>query len=190
MLKLTLDTNCIYDFEDSSWSDPRERLLELEHLGRVVLRVPAIAASERQRDGGRIEDFEQFRERLARAGLAGVEILRPMGYSDLCYYDWFVWTSPEIEAEELRIHEILFPTIAFDVDKHCPAQDEPGRLKWRNAKCDVQSMWCHIHYGGDIFITRDRNFHKPSKKRRLQALGAGIIARPEQAVDIIDQLEP
>ena len=184
MLKFTLDTMCVYDLDDESRADPIQHLAESARLGRIVLQVPAMAASERQRLGGRVEDFGQFRERLARVGLDGATLLRPMGYFDLCYYDWFVYTGSESEAEELKIHEILFPEIASDADAHCPVDDEDGRRKWRNAKCDVQAMWCHIHYRGDVFVTRDDNFLK-SKKSRLEALGAGLIVAPEAAVTLL-----
>src|SRR6185436_4127143 len=142
----------------------------------VVLRVPAMAASERQRDGKQLKDFGQFRDRLTQLGLEAVELLRPMGYLDLCYIDWCVYSGPSLEALEREIHEILFPAIAYEADRHCPVDDAAGRARWRNAKCDVQSMWCHIHYPGDIYVTRDANFHKRSKKPRLESLGARIIA--------------
>jgi hypothetical protein len=108
-----------------------------------------------------------------------------MAYTDLCYLDWCVISGPPLEAEEREIHEILFPSIGFRAADHCPPEDKTGRSKWRNAKCDVQSMWCHIHYPGDIYVTRDTNFHKQSKKSRLEASGAGLIATPEQALHAI-----
>jgi len=46
-------------------------------------------------------------------------------------------------------------------------------------------MWCHIHYGSDIFVTRDQDFLKHSIKSRLEALGAKKIATPEDALGLI-----
>ena len=50
--------------------------------------------------------------------------------------------------------------------------------KWLNKMCDVQSMWCHIHNGNDLFVTTDRNFRKKSKLPKLVKLGAGCIVHP------------
>ena len=52
---------------------------------------------------------------------------------------------------------------------------------WRNAKCDVLALWSHINDKDDIFVTRDGNIHKQTKKPQLHALGAGDILRPKDA---------
>jgi|SRR5713226_7828545 len=126
-MKVTLDTNCVYELEDSS-----PALLSLVELARrrgATLCVPAIAASERQIGGGQLDSFAKFRDRLAKMGLESAELLRPMGYIDLAYIDWCVSSGPELEAEERQIHEILFPYIAFVASDHCPKSDLLGRKK-------------------------------------------------------------
>jgi hypothetical protein len=149
----------------------------------IELRVPAIAGSERQKGHNQLEDFGVFKERLARAGLPDARLLLPMGYPDLCYYDRCVYSGPELEVLERRIQEILFPTIPYDLERD-PAENVKFLRKWRNAKCDVQAMWCHIHYGGDVFVTRDSNFLR-SKKRPLELIGAGMILLPEEALIVL-----
>jgi len=185
---VTLDTNCLYELDaQDAPSLSLGRIRELGRESRIVVCVPAIAASERQPDGQQLSNFGQFRERLEQIGLESSEILRPIAYLGIAYLDWCVLSGPILETKERAIHEILFPSIAFKAAEHCPPVDVDGRRKWRNAKCDVQAMWCHIHYGGNIFITRDRNFHKMSKKSRIEALGAGEIATPEQAVAFLER---
>jgi hypothetical protein len=49
----------------------------------------------------------------------------------------------------------------------------------------VQALWCHIHYGGDVFVTSDDNFHSQQKRQPLAALGAAIILRPCDALNVI-----
>jgi hypothetical protein len=63
-----------------------------------------------------------------------------------------------------------------------PALRRPVKLErdWRNKKCDVLSMWCHIYYGGDIFVTSDKNFFK--KLPPLLEIGVGDILRPCDAL--------
>jgi hypothetical protein len=184
-MKVTLDTNCLYDLESNAVHGLRQ-LVALGGKGCVVIQIPAIAASEKQRDGRHLGDFSIFRERVERLGLGSAELLRPLAYSGMHYIGWAVICGQETRAFEQRIHEIIFPRIAFDAENHCRRDDARGRERWRNAKCDVLAMWCHIKYEGDIFVTRDkRHFLKQSKKSRLEALGARTIATPEQLLGLI-----
>lgn len=184
-MKVTLDTNCLYELESSAGDGALKQLVALGREGEIVIQIPAIAASEKQRDGRRLGDFSIFRERIDHLGLGGVELLRPLSYNGMCYVGWAIIVGPEGRAAERRIHEILFPRIAFEARKHCERDDVRGRERWRNAKCDVLAMWCHIKYDGDVFVTRDQNFFKRSKGVQLEALGAGSIATPEQAVTLL-----
>ncbi len=185
MKNLTLDTNCLYELELATPPPALGGILERFRRNEIALRIPAMSGSERQRGGRQIGDFGQFRDRVDRLGLHGAELLRPMAYIGLCYIDWYVLCGLSLTALEHAIHNILFPAIAFDADDHCPSSNTEGRSRWRNAKCDVQSMWCHIYYCGDIYVTRDRNFHKQTKKPCLDSLGAGVIATPEEALNAI-----
>lgn len=81
---------------------------------------------------------------------------------------------------EKVLHEVLFPAIDFlysDFSKRHGLDPTValGDRRWRNAKCDVQSLWSHIFHGGGIFVTSDEDFHKPSKKEALIRMGAGDI---------------
>ena len=151
----------------------------------ITLQVPAIAASERQSGGGHLANFTEFQQRIARLGIGDAVLLRPLAYFGLAFWDWGVISGPELRERERRIHEVLFPSIAFDATDHCPPDNEAGRKRWRNAKCDVLAMWCHIHYGGDIFVTRDRDFLKHSARSRLEQMGANKIATPEDTLAIV-----
>ncbi len=57
--------------------------------------------------------------------------------------------------------------------------------EWRRDKCDVLSLWCHIWYQGDVFVTADKNFHKATKKPALIKLGAKSILRPCETVEFL-----
>lgn len=91
---------------------------------------------------------------------------------------------------ERQIHEILFPNIEFDWVIYAKARELPVdtiNKNWRNAKCDVLALWCHIKHGGGIFVTSDSNFFAETKREKLQALGAGIIAIPLDALALAKQ---
>jgi hypothetical protein len=42
-----------------------------------------------------------------------------------------------------------------------------------------------MEHGREVFVTGDGNFHAPTKKPALFALGAGEICRPIEAVALI-----
>ncbi len=43
-------------------------------------------------------------------------------------------------------------------------------------------MWSHLWYAGDVFVSADEVFHKPSRRAALLALGAKAIVRPQDAL--------
>ena len=190
-MNVTLDTNCIIDLEESRPpAAALHGLIERHERGVIRLRVTGISASERQPDGQYAPNFELFRQKLANAGLNEVEILKPISYWGVTYWDWCLWTNDKLVELERQIHSILFPNIEFVYTDYCAARGitDTSQVdrKWRNAKCDVLAMWCHVNYGGHIFVTSDPDFLKPNKKAALQMLGAGNIAPPDEALRLVD----
>jgi hypothetical protein len=186
-VNVTLDRNCLIDIEENR--QPRAAVQKLVHANgqHLRLQVPGIGASELLPGGLRPDSFSRFRDWLATLGLASVEILKPMAYYDVGYYDWCVDADEAMQALEKRIHDVLFPNVLFDYPTFCAARgidpnQLPANAKWLNAKCDVQSVWCHIQAGGGIFVTSDANFHKCTKKSVLEGMGVGRIATPAEAV--------
>jgi hypothetical protein len=153
-------------------------------LNGINVAVSAIGASERQRTGGYAKNFSDFKAKLAAVGFGSLELLPPLGYWDLCFWDYFVWAD-ENDTLERKIHDVLFPNIEFVWPEYAKARGLPIETQdknWRNAKCDVLSLWCHIKHGGGIFVTSDSNFHSKTKIRQLEALGTGAIAFPNDAL--------
>lgn len=191
MKKITIDTNCIIDVEENrQMASTIRRLIELHKAKKLQLQVPAIAASERRPVGSYLSNIQVFLDRLGILGLDDAEILMPLGYYGVTFWGWCILSGSELEAQERAIHEILFPGIPFKYDEYCAenginSQNDPIAAKWRNAKCDVLSLWCHIYYSGDIFVTSDRNFHKATKLRALESLGAKKISTPEDVLTVI-----
>lgn len=176
---VTLDTNCLYELEKSQPAAALRNLAALGRRGAIRLQIPAIAAAENQPGGRALEDFGHFQKRVTSAGLEFAELLLPPCYIGMVYIDWFIIGGDEDEREERQIHNILFPNVPF---RALATNDVQEKRKWLNAKCDVLALWCHIHHDGEIFVTWDNNFHKASKKPRLEALGAGTIATPDKAL--------
>jgi len=93
-----------------------------------------------------------------------------------------------------KIQGVLFPTIELEYGDFCKTRGlEPENRKawqkWVNAKCDVLALWSRIWYNGDVFVTRDENFHKKTKKPQLIKLGAKKILRPTETVGLFVNTE-
>lgn len=108
-------------------------------------------------------------------------------YLNLCFLGYCILSSDELEKLDKEIHSILFPRIPYEWKEYAKINgldiNDPSP-KWINLRCDVISMWCHIYYKNDIFITSDNNFFRINKYRKLLALGAGKIMTPKDAYSI------
>jgi hypothetical protein len=165
-------------------ASPIRRFIENHSNSGVVIQIAAVAAGERQKDGIFLENFSQFRGRLSDLGLGDVEILRPPMYLGVSFFDWCLVHCDEFLVLERSIHNILFPNVSFQIDSSVALPSSKEWHRWLNAKCDVLTARCHIHYKGDVFVTADTNFHKPTKKQRLVMLGAKSIVRPNELYDL------
>jgi hypothetical protein len=195
-MKTTLDTNCLIDLELAEGSHLELRsLIDLHDEGKITICIPAIGASERLPDKTYARTFRGFQARVNRLSNRRIELLNPLMYVNIAYLGHAVLANEALVGFEESIHDVLFPNSDFkwkeiaerlglNVDE-APPSDHDAYEKWRNRKCDALCMWCHIHYGNDIFVTRDSNFHKQSKKGRLIALGAKSIAYPSETLSIL-----
>jgi len=193
-MDLTFDTNCLVDLElDEGASTELRRLVAVHDSGHILISVPGVGASERLKDGTFAQNFAEFRQRIQKIPQREFGILRPPLYLDVAYFDWAILVGEEEVNLERQIHGILFPETEFKWSDHAEAHGlDPNEAadnrhrewrKWRNRKCDTLALWCHIYYGQDIFITRDGNFHKATKKPALVKLGARSILFPAE-VDV------
>jgi len=185
VLKFTLDHNCIVDIDEDRQPEARclRSLLARHDAGEDRVRLVATSASERQQGGPYLENFNQFQDRLAALGLGHLELLAPVAVADLSYVDWCVAAGPESISLLERIHGVLFPEEAFELQDVLAAagpnaNPEVIERKWRNHALDVHALWCHIHYEGDVFVTSDGVFFRQSKRQPLASLGAARILRP------------
>lgn len=190
-MRFTLDTNCILDVEDKRPNAPFLRqLVGLHQKDGIVIGVSAIGASERQRAGGYAQSFAEFQAKLKAIGFDALELLRPLAYWDIAYWDYCVGPD-ENDTLENDIHNVLFPNIEFLWVAYASSRGlsvEAHDSKWRNAKCDVLALWCHIKHRGNVFVTSDSNFHAETKHKRLEALGAKTIAFPMDALALAQRI--
>jgi hypothetical protein len=190
-MRFTLDTNCLIDVEEERPDASFIRgLVSLHGQNRINVSISSIGASERQRTGGYAENFSEFQAKLKLIGFEGLELLPPLAYLDICFFDHCV-LADEKDTLEQDIHNVLFPNIQFKWVDYANARgfavDSINR-NWRNAKCDVLTLWCHIKHGGGVFVTSDENFHSATKQVKLKALGAGTIAYPKEALRLAGEM--
>ena len=184
----TLDHNCLVALERREPEALAIRSLVAAHeSGQANVAVVAISASENQQGGRRIANFGEFLARLDALGLASLKIILPMAYWDIAFWDHALLTDDAMIMVETDLHTILFPRSAFSFEDFCAANsnDPNAPKKWRNRKCDVQGIWSHIYARRDVFVTSDKEFHKPQKKPALISRGAGAIEYPSTAVGLI-----
>jgi len=191
VLRFTIDTNCIIDLEENNdFAPATQALVDAFRSERIGLAVPEVAAAERQLGGGYLESFAQFTARLNRLGLEKLELLPTIAYFGVSFYGHGYFGGDEtMIALEKSIQQILHPRVEFSLGEFrqrrgidTESSVMPGL--WRNAKCDVQALWSHIHAKRDCFVTRDANFLK-RKRAALQALGARSILHPSDAAKLL-----
>lgn len=101
-----------------------------------------------------------------------------MMHWDIAFWDPSVWVSQAMLDLLANIRAILFPN--SPVDTEAPPIASSAFRVWLNRLGDVHTMWCHLFYGNDVFVTSDANVHKVSKPPKLVALDVGKILRPKQ----------
>jgi len=195
-MNLTFDHNLLIDLECNTGAPELKDLVKLHENETITICVSGIGASERLKGKIYAENFSQLKKRIEKLSIRKFEILKPLAYWDITFWDWGIYASddgPDIQLEK-KLHDVLFPDT-----KYCwkdfalenglnPEKDwnynNPLWQKWRNRKCDMLTIWCHIYYGNDIFVTSDEIF-QGEKKRELIALGAKSILYPSAALSVI-----
>jgi hypothetical protein len=186
MLKLTLGHNCIIDLDEDRQPQASclRELLALHDAGSLQIRLTAVSAAEKPDGKPHLTNLGEFQQRLGTLGIERLELLKPIAYLGIAFLDWCVLGGGELSQLDERIHKSLFPDLPIKLAEYielCTDQDSVKLERdWRNKKCDVLSMWCHIYYGGDIFVTSDKNFFK--KLPPLLEIGVGDILRPCDAL--------
>ena len=87
-------------------------------------------------------NFDKFRKRIGAVGLQDVEILNPICYFDMSYFDYCVLGGGKLTELEEAIQKTLHPKYEMTYSDYCQKYDyqfgDSGKWeKWVNAKCDV-----------------------------------------------------
>lgn len=190
MLHVTLDTNILIDLEERRRGFKKiQEIRSLHNEGKIKICIPAIAASEKFIDNKRIPNYSLFEKYLRDLNIRNHEELMPLIMSDIGYLDHGLLADDESTTLDHSIHKILFPNIEPEYKDFCEKRGvKSDRIdsKWRNAKIDVQMLWCHIYHKKDIFITRDGNFKRKSKELN-QKVAEVVIMTPMELLKMVER---
>lgn len=176
-MKITLDHNCIINLENQT--ETGKKIEEIISRPGNQCFVVNIGASEMRQKGVLPDHYEKFDELLKTAGIDHLPRLDPMAIFNVTFFDRCVFSDDDMINLSTEIELVLFPE-PFNVDIASVGLDSPDGRKWLNRICDVHTLWCHIRYGNEIFLTTDGNFKKQTKLQKLLALGAGQICHPDE----------
>ena len=191
MTSFTLDTNCLIDLEEGrAGAESVTELVEAHRTGIADVAVATVTASERQKDGGFLENYGAFLDRLSYLGLSDLTQIQPIAHWGVSFYGHGYLADQGMVDLEAAIHAVLSPKVPISYSKYCQtreldAEARPMDWKWRNRLCDTQVVWSHIHHRREVLVTNDENFLKATKIGRLVELGANTICRPACAVQIL-----
>ncbi len=168
MLKLTLDTNCIIDVDEQREGSEAVMALATAHAeGRVDLALVCSGAHERQKDGGYLQSFSLFTDRLEALGFPPLPVLPAIAYWDISFWGHGIRPDEAMKTREGLIFKAMFPNVAPDWPTYAAAkgvkQNDTSSThfsKWKNRLCDVQAFWAHDYAKRDIFVTRDIEFQR------------------------------
>ncbi len=178
-LRITLDTNCLIDLEErrTGYDIIANAIAGAVDRG-LSIGVLGISASEKRQKNTAPLGPDELQERLDRHGLGSAEILKPLGFWDVTFWNFCVHGSNETINLHEKIADILFGNSPYRHNE--PNQSDHYRRKHRNQLCDCQSIWAHVIYDCDVFVTNDKNFL--SKAKTLETVGVKKIIRP---IDIV-----
>jgi hypothetical protein len=184
-MKLTLDFNCIIALEDNEPSaEYLNHLLNLHDQNKLDICVPAISGIEKLKNGSNANSISELINRLGNLSKRPIKILNTLAYLDMWFLGYAILAEDELVALDEQIHNILFPNTPYLWDDFVRTKNgnlEVAFSKWKNNRCDVISMWCHIYHKNDIFITNDNNFFRQTRFNKLIHLGGRKILKPDAA---------
>ncbi len=188
-MRIILDFNCVIALENREKSTKYlQKLLSLHDQNQIDICVPAIAGVEKLPNGEYSTTLSDLQNRLYKLSKRPFEILDTLAYLDMWFFGHGMFGNDELAELDKNIHEILFPDIPYEWEKYsklCDVDPNYSLEKWKNIRCDVITMWCHIFHKTDIFVSSDSNFFKSTKIDGLYKLGADKVLKPKEAYEFV-----
>ena len=142
MISFTLDTNCLIDLEEGRAGAEAVREWVEAHLnGSADVAVTTVTASERQKDGGFLESYADFQDRLVGLGLSNLTQVQPIAHWNISFYDHGYVADQRMVDSEAAIHAVLSPLALDGVDCDPEAWLRAPNLYGDLTVTDISEEW-------------------------------------------------
>lgn len=173
----TLDHNILIDLKDENEIGEliAAKIAKEPHQYCVV----NIGASELRQGGVRPDNYEKFEFFLRSIKIDHLQRLNPLCLIEFTFIDHCNDCSNQDAELYQKILIELFPN-RYEEGVNLIHQEpyKPIERKRLNQICDAVSLWCHLKYRTEAFVTRDKNFLK--KEPILKNLFGANIISPNQ----------
>ena len=190
---LTFDWNCVIAVESAeAQGNSVNCLVQLHRRGLVDIALTTVSASESLRGSQEFPaSASKFRDRISSLGWDDIPLLLGPEVIGLTYIGMCKIVGDSFAEESNKLWEVLAP----NVERVLPEDLSDKEFKsnkfrgWRNAWCDVHTLWTHIDSDRDMFVTLNtRDFQ--TNLENLEALGLREVATPEKALASISSGKP
>lgn len=178
-LKFTLDPDFLMTAAERGAEADLIRLLA-DHHARGDADVAIVALSPVDETGYSVESLD---DAMSRLGLGQIGLCHPLCDDEADVADRCILRTEADVQLQRRIHQILFPNRAFELDearrKHGVVEGDRKRFrrKWVEARRSVQTIWSHIRSDRDVLVSNNQNYFKWRKMPILLDLGVRSIER-------------
>jgi len=116
-------------------------------------------------------------------GWDDIDLVLGPAVTGLSYIGLCKLVDDRFEVEVDALWHAMFPNIDRDLPDGTTQENlwSPQFKRWRNAWCDVHTVWTHINSGRDIFVTLNTSdFQRHAKQ--LGPHGLKRVMTPQEAV--------
>ena len=185
MRSYTLDWNCVIAVESSeSHGSCVLELVEKHRAGDIDVAITTVSAAENLA-GSRVfpASAKEFNRRIANLGWGDLPLELGPAVISLSYIGMSKIVSSSFTDEINKIWSILAPNVQRALPKGLSQEELWSKKysKWRNAWCDVHTLWTHISSGRDVFISLNTNDFQRNAIE-LRKVGLNQVQTPCEAV--------
>jgi hypothetical protein len=163
------------------------RLVELHRKRRLSAGLTTVSAAETLAGTKEFPaSAEQFRRRVEALEWHDLDIILGPAVTGFSYNGFSKIVSASFQSEVDALWGVMFPNIAQILPK-ATGQEELWSStfkKWRNAWCDVHTVWTHVDAGRDVFVTLDAD-DILKKEGKLAELGLNRVMTPDCAIQYV-----
>ena len=162
-------------------------MVNLHREGRISVGITGVSAAEnlagsRKFPGSAI----QFRRRLSALGWDDLEVVLAPCVISLSFIGWTKIVDDNFSEEIDALWQAVFPGIDRKLPKRIKEDElwSPQYSKWRNAWCDIHTIWAHISANRDIFVTLNTSDFQRHEKD-LAKLSLKRVMTPDDALAVV-----